>query len=224
MDQQLLNDIIQWDIKNWSKALKLWEPILKDKKLTKVLALGEREGGLSLYLALNNKHVTCTDYNKFEQTPLKLHKKYNVTDKITYSIENATSLNFEDNLFDIVVFKSMLGALRNNSNQEKAFQEAYRVLKPGGYLLFAENLEASSVHRYARKKFTKWGEKWHYPQLNNIIKHCNIFKSFEYKSYGFFSPFGRNEKQRVILSKLDYIFTPFTPKRWRYILFGIAKK
>lgn len=224
MDQQLLNDIIQWDIKNWSKALKLWEPILKDKKLTKTLALGEREGGLSLYLALNNKIVTCTDYHPFKQTPLNLHTKYNVANKIKYSLEDATNLSFEEEVFDIVIFKSMLGALRSGSNQEKALKEVYRVLKPGGYLLFAENLEASNIHRYARKKITKWGEKWHYPQLNNIIKHCNIFKSFEYKSYGFFSPFGRNRKQRVILSKLDYIFTPFTPKKWRYILFGVAKK
>ena len=46
-----LADIIQWDVKNWSKALDFWENHYSAKAGMKVLALGEREGGLSFYFA-----------------------------------------------------------------------------------------------------------------------------------------------------------------------------
>lgn len=224
MNQELLNDIVQWDVKNWSKLIKFWSPIIKEKSGNKALALGEREGGLTLWLALNGKEVTCTDYIQFDQTPLPLHVKYNVEDKINYKQEDATKLSFKDNYFDIIIFKSMLGALESNSNQQKALDEVFRVLKPNGVLLFAENLKASKLHQFARKKFTAWGEKWYYPSIKELETNCNKFNSFKYETNGFLSPFGRTEKQREKLSFLDKKFKFITPKNWTYILFGIAIK
>ena len=46
-------DIIEWDVVNWSKALTFWEKY--SKPITggsKVLEIGSRNGGLSLYAAL----------------------------------------------------------------------------------------------------------------------------------------------------------------------------
>jgi hypothetical protein len=44
--EKLLKDIFQWDIKNWSNVLPFWEEHFEFKKGMKVLALGEREGGM----------------------------------------------------------------------------------------------------------------------------------------------------------------------------------
>ncbi|MCT4582619.1 MAG: class I SAM-dependent methyltransferase [Flavobacteriales bacterium] len=224
MDQALVNDIIQWDIDNWSKALPFWEEKIDFNKHKKALALGEREGGLSLWLALLGIDVMCTDYHKFPETPLPLHKKHAITDQIKYGQENALNLSFKANSFDIIVFKSMIGALENPSNQKKAFDEAYRVLKPGGILIFAENIKATQAHQYARKKFTSWGNRWYYPTIKDLQKYSFNFESFQYQTTGLLSPFGRSEKQRKVLSKLDHFFCTVTPNEWKYILFGVARK
>ena len=44
-----LKDIIEWDIKNWSKALYFWKRYLPKQKEVQALAIGERNGGLSLW-------------------------------------------------------------------------------------------------------------------------------------------------------------------------------
>ncbi len=224
MDQGLIEDIIQWDIYNWSKALPFWESSIDIKRHKKVLALGEREGGLSLWLSLKGLYVTCTDYKSFESTPLKLHVKHKVTHQINYAQADATKLDFEANSFDIVIFKSMVGALGTPNKQQLAFDEAYRVLKPGGILIYAENLKATKVHQWARNRFTSWGERWYYPSIKELIGYSKNFESFQYKTIGFLSPFGRSEKQRKALSKFDHFFAPIIPKSWKYILISIARK
>jgi hypothetical protein len=52
-------DIIQWDIENWSKCLDFWDDNIDLKSPKKVLALGERQGGMSLYFGLNGHQVIC---------------------------------------------------------------------------------------------------------------------------------------------------------------------
>ena len=51
LSKKELTDIIQWDVKNWKNALSFWEAHFDIRPGMKVLALGEREGGLSLYFA-----------------------------------------------------------------------------------------------------------------------------------------------------------------------------
>ena len=166
MDKAIVKDIIQWDVSNWSKLIPIWTKKLKERK-GKVLAFGEREGGLSLFLALKGFEVTFTDYNDFpEDLPLEVHKKHNVTSSISYEKQDITSTTYSDNSYDVVVFKSVIGALGNIQDQVKALNEIYRILKPGGVLLFAENTRSSKVHQFARKKFTDWGHRWHYPSLD----------------------------------------------------------
>jgi len=117
-----------------------------------------------------------------------------------------------------------LGSLGTINLQQKAINELYRILKPGGYLLFAENLKGSYLHQIVRKKFIKWGRKWKYPKINELEKMVDKFSYVNKKTYGVISLFGRNEKQRAYLSFFDKILTIITPKRWRYILFAACKK
>jgi SAM-dependent methyltransferase len=167
-----VQDIIQWDILSWSKILRYWDAGIDYNNVTSCLELGGRQGGLSLWLALKGKKVICSDIygglasNAREQAEL-LHGKYHVRELITYQDIDATNIPYE-NYFDVIVFKSIIGGIGRNDNienQKKAFEEIYRALKPGGKLLFAENLAGSLLHKFARKKFVKWGKSWNYVSL-----------------------------------------------------------
>jgi len=221
---QELTDFVQWDVQNWGKAISFWQPYIDQVSKGKAAAFGEREGGVSLWLALNDVAVECSDYTVFESTPLEIHEKHQVSDRITYSQQDITSISFPDNSFDFVLFKSVIGALATKERQQAALDELHRILKPGGYLLFAENTEATGMHRFARKKFTNWGERWRYLKWKEMDQMLSKFKKTEKKSVGFFATFGRSEGQRKFLSKIDRVFSPLVPKSWRYIMIAACQK
>lgn len=54
---------------------------------------------------------------------------------VNYAITNAEALTFPDNTFDLV---TIAFGLRNVTNKDKALEEIYRVLKPGGQLMVLE--------------------------------------------------------------------------------------
>jgi ubiquinone/menaquinone biosynthesis C-methylase UbiE len=135
---------------------------------------------------------------------------------------DAIAIPFPDNSFDIVTFKSVLGALGTYKNQEKMINEIYRVLKPGGELWFAENLKASILHRAARRIYR--GNAWRYPSLKEIVSLCKPFASKSLKPYGFSAVFGRIESLQTLLGKIDRILDGIIPSRWKYIVFGVARK
>jgi len=64
---------------------------------------------------------------KLEKSPLQ--------NKIKFLLQDATNLEFADNSFDVV---SVAFGIRNVVDKNKALQEFYRVLKPGGQLLVLE--------------------------------------------------------------------------------------
>jgi len=49
------------------------------------------------------------------------------------------------------------------------------VLKPGGWLLFAENLKGSMLHRLLRKTFVRWANYWRYLVYR---KDLDLFRDF----------------------------------------------
>lgn len=56
-------------------------------------------------------------------------------DNIEYTLTNAEALAFPDNTFDLA---TIAFGLRNVTNKDKALEELYRVLKPGGQLMILE--------------------------------------------------------------------------------------
>lgn len=164
MNIQLIKDNIQWDVLTWSKAIAYWEKNVDWSKVEHCLELGGRQGGLSLWLAMKGKKVICSDLEDVELTAKSLHRKYNIENEISYEDIDATNIPYVE-YFDVIVFKSIIGGIAKIGIievQKKVFQEIYKALKPGGILLFAENLVASPLHQFARKKFNKWGDYWRY--------------------------------------------------------------
>lgn len=219
-----LEDIIQWDVKNWGSAISYWEDYYEIKPGMKVLAIGERGGGLSLYFALKGCDVVCSDFRDFPDSTKKLHEEYGVSSRITYAWADMRSLEFPDETFDIVVFKSVMGALDSYDDQMKSLGDIHRVLKKGGAFLFAENSTASALHRFMRKLFVKWEAKWRYvPDSEFEIWKTGFSAAFSEKK-GFIALFGRTEWQRKLLGHGDAFFSFFVPRSWRYIYFGVFIK
>jgi len=227
IDKELIEDIIEWDVANWSKSIIFWERKidLKDKNYS-CLELGGRMGGLSLFLAKNGNNVICSDLESPEELASDLHKKYGYESRISYQSIDATRIPYE-NKFDIVTFKSILGGIsRNGNNKLKkiTLDEIHKSLKPKGKLLFSENLEASFIHKFFRKRFVKWGTEWNYLKYYEIDELFSSYSKLEYITVGFWGTFGRTEKQRKFLGRIDNVFDKIVPKSKRYIVAGIAEK
>ncbi len=227
MTTELLTDIIQWDIKSWSKALNYWDKNVNWDKVNIALELGGKQGGLSLWLALKGKNTICSDLSDIKDTAEQLHKRYKITSLVQYQDIDATNIPYQ-NYFDLIVFKSIIGGIGRNDNyeiQKKVFEEIYKALKPGGKLLFAENLIASPIHKQLRKNFVKWGSYWRYISLAEIHDFLKIFSNYDIKTTGVIGSLGRNENQRKILSTIDeLILNKVCPENWKYIVYGIAEK
>lgn len=227
MTKKLTKDIIQWDVKSWSKALSYWDSNIEWDKVQNALELGGREGGLSLWLALKGKTTVCSDLKDVKNTAEHLHLRHNISSLIKYQDIDATNIPYENN-FDVIVFKSIIGGIGRNDNyeiQQKVFKEIYKALKPGGKLLFAENLIASSFHQRMRKRFVNWGSTWRYVSIKEMEEFLKDFSSYKINTTGILGTFGRNERQQNLLSTIDeLILNKVCPNNWKYISYGVAEK
>lgn len=217
-------DAFEWDSVNWSKCLHHWEPYMLPETHKNVLTVGEKNGGLSLLFALNGHQVTATDLIGVTENGKAMHKKYGVDDKISYGSADLTNLPFPDNSFDIVACKSVIVMLRSTENQKAAIKNIVRVLKPGGYFLFAENLRATAFHMYLRNKFQPWAHYTLYMDYHEKEKMFAQFSQKDFSAQGFLGTLIPNNTARILLGKIDTFLNPLLPDSVKYILFGACRK
>jgi SAM-dependent methyltransferase len=223
-----LAEFIEWDIRNWSAALDFWlAHTTQDMQKCLALELGSRNGGLSLWMALQGATVVSSDVQLPTQTASRLHQHHQVSHLIRYEAIDATHIPYKSK-FDVVLFKSMLGAVGRGGGKQlqvEAVKEMHKSLKCGGELFFAENLMGSPLHQFFRRKFVEWGTTWRYVSAAEMKEFLAPFSDVRYRTVGFAGAFGRSERQRGFLSFLDRtIFNYLVPETWRYIIIGIARK
>jgi SAM-dependent methyltransferase len=216
--------VIGWDVRNWARALPFWQRQIDLHRPRRALAIGERGGGLSLWLATQGIQVVCTDLGSSFERARELHERYGVSDLVTYEELDATAIARPDQSFDLVVFKSVIGALRTKERQEQAIGEMHRVLRPNGLLLFAENLVGSRLHAQMRSRFVPWEQAWRYIRLREVRELLAVFDTLELKTWGVVGLLGRTERQRDLLGRIDSLASPRVPPAWRYILFAACLK
>lgn len=219
-----LHDVLQWEVRSWSRALPLWEKYLPAVRPARALGLGEREGGLSLWLAHKGFDVQCTDLRPLPTATSELHARHTVSGTIAYAQADATALPYPDGTFHVVFFKSMLGALGTKEAQARAVREMHRVLRPGGVLLFAENLQGTPLHRALRRRFVAWDHYWRYLHPEQDRDLFSPFARLDDRCTGLWANLGRNETQRDLLARLDPLWTSIVPRRYRTIWYGVAVK
>lgn len=226
--KELIRDIVEWDVKNWWRAIEFWESKEADSfQGKKVLDIGGRSGGLSLYWALKGADVICSDISEdgFEKAK-RLHEKYGVENHIRYEVIDATQIPYE-NEFDVICFKSVLGGVGYDDNydrQKQMMRNIYAALKDEGRLYFCENLIASPIHQTARKRYVGWGKRWRYLKLQEICELTEDFSEVNKKTIGFFGVFGRKRWLSETLGEIDGCFDRYIKGEWRYIVTCVCNK
>ncbi|MBU1589058.1 MAG: class I SAM-dependent methyltransferase [Actinobacteria bacterium] len=221
---QLMRDIVTWDVRTWSTAVLFWESVLPTGRKLRCLELGAGPGGPSLWLALQGHEVLCTNWQNTEEQARPLHERYGVSG-IEYSDVDATRIPFE-NEFDLIVFKSVLGGVGTKADQDAAMRGIHRALKPGGTLIFAENLRATIFHRLARAiAYKVRGTSWRYVTIKELRPHLERYASHEVHATGFLSLFGPGERARNALAAADEaVFNRVVRESWHYVSYGTATK
>ena len=224
---RLLHDVLQWDVPAWRCALDLWSHVLPHAQGLRVLELGAAGGGVSLWWALRGAEVICSDVTSPAQhaTCQALHKRYGVA--LTYLAVDARRLPFPDASLDVVCLKSVLGGLRKGGADPKprVLAEIRRVLKPGGYLMTADNLAGHTLNMYLRQRFIPWAAGWEYFTRDAYL---DLFVDFSvrYTTAGLTSVWGRSTGQRCWLGHVDEVVErlPFDKSQWHYVGAVAAQK
>jgi SAM-dependent methyltransferase len=225
----LREDIVGWDVANWSRALDYWESRVGfDSAPGSALELGcGGNGGMSLWLAKHGCKVICSGYHAVEEAARVAHRAHGVESLIEYATVDARSIPYRE-AFDLVCYKSMLGRIVEDGSLQVArdvVAQISQALKPGGRLLFAENLASSRLHHALRQRWGTGKRRWRYFTIEELVELHSGFSAFEYTTFGFTGCLGRTEGQRRLLGHLDsHLLERIVPGRWHYIMAGIATK
>lgn len=242
MDGKLVNgkkvdlpydDILGWDVASWTPALAFLDAHLPcGGGGLRALELGcGTNGGLSLWLALRGFEVVCSAFNpRFEGVSPEAraaHSKFGVEGVVQYEEVDATAIPYRS-AFDVVCFKSVLGGIVREGDLSVVrgvLEQVRDALRPGGVLVFAENLEATRIHAQLRRRFGSGRDNWRYFEVAELAELLTRFASFEYETFGVLGCFGRNEAQRRFLAGVERVLPRMLfPASSRYILAGVAKK
>lgn len=218
---------------NWSELIRHWQPILDTlPRSSKVLAIGERNGGLSLWLALLGFDVVCSDLKEPTEAAIALHKKYSVAHKIQYKQFDVVNSTEDEAQYDIVIAKSVLGGLkaiktksatRNFSVQQQAVQNINQLLVTGGYFFSAENLQGGRLTKWLRR-ISKKDKGWRHLSYKELGDLFIGFTLVQIKTFGILPTLFSNSGLNACIYFFNKYVLSFAPNESRYISFVVAQK
>ena len=121
---------------------KMYGYIRKSIKNKTVLELATGTGIIAKNVADSAKYIDATD---FSEKMIEQAEKDNNIKNIRFSVQDACSLPYESNSYDVVIISN---ALHIMPNPEKALSEIRRVLKPDGILI-------APTYVWGKMKFTQ---------------------------------------------------------------------
>lgn len=229
MTEPALADVIGWDVRTWAPAVEAWERALPAGRLD-VLEVGAGPGGPSLWLALKGHRVVVSDLAATEAQARPLHERYGVAETIEYrDLDLTAGLPYRD-AFDVIVFKSVLGGLGGVDPElpGHALDEIRVALRPGGVLLWAENIRGNWMHRGARALAyrIRGVAMWQYPSLRRLKDLLTErFVDVDVRVGGVVAVFGTSEAARHRLAGADRaLLNRLVPASWHYMAYGSARK
>lgn len=225
--------IIEWDVLNWSQLLKYWQPIIEElPRDSKVLAIGERNGGLSLWLALLGFDVVCTDISDATQEAIALHKKHNVVHRIEYKKYDVVNDSINPEQYDIVIAKSVIGGLKSDRSnpstrsfevQKKAVDNIHRLLKPRGYFFSAENMKGGTVVSMMRGS-KNTANTWRYLSYQELKQLFGEYSLVQTKTFGILPTLFSVGTLNKFAHFLNKNLLNVMPASSKYIAFTVAQK
>ena len=221
-------DVLNWDVRTWGVALDAWKPVVAPAPpVLRCLEVGAGPGGPTLWLASQGHDVVCTNLAGTREQAFPLHERYGIAERVEYrDIDLREGLPYRDE-FDVVVFKSVLGGLGDDPTFARSvIAEIHAALKPGGVLLFAENLRGTVVHRAARAlAYRVRRSSWRYLTLDELRGLLDVFDDLDVRTNGVAAVFGPTERIRTALAGVDAAaLARMTPAKWRYMAYGVARK
>lgn len=221
-------DVLGWDVRTWSPALERWErEVGEAPPRLRCLEVGAGPGGPTLWLASRGHEVVCTNLANTEGQAAPLHRRFGVQDRVEYrDIDLREGLPYRDE-FDVVVFKSVLGGLGDDLGFARdVIDEIRAALRPGGVLLFAENIRGGLVHRAARAlAYRVRGTSWRYPTLDELRGLVTRVGEADLAVGGVAAVLGPTERVRRVLAGADRAaLDRLTPERWHYMAYGVARR
>lgn len=232
MTRPPVSDIIGWDVRTWGRAVDAWERALEalPSGPLDVLEVGAGPGGPSLWLALKGHRVVTSNLGESERLARPLHERYGVADRIEYrDLDLTAGLGYRES-FDVIVFKSVLGGLGSADPALPgiALDEVLVALRPGGLVLWAENLRGNWLHRGARSLAyrVRRARAWQYLTLRRLRELLGTrFADVELHVGGVLAVLGTSEAARDRLARADQaVFDRIVPASWHYMAYGTARK
>jgi len=226
---QLTRDVLGWDVRSWAPAFRFWDGIVDTAPpVLRCLEIGAGPGGPSLWLALKGHDVICSNRENTEAMASALHEQYGLAGRIAYEDIDATNIPYE-NEFDVIVFKSVLGGVGAFGGPELvqvAVDQMFAALKPGGRLIYAENLRATPIHRAARAlAYRLRRSAWRFVSIRELTNFLSRFRDHQLHTTGVLAVFGLTEGQRNALAAADdRILNRVAPRGWKYVAYGVATK
>jgi ubiquinone/menaquinone biosynthesis C-methylase UbiE len=146
---------------NWFCASSIWRFVTERKLLPwivsgyplgdHVLEVGAGPGATTEELLRRAGRVTSLEYDP--GFVARLAEKHKDKTRVTVVRGDAAALPFPDHSFSSVVAVLVLHHLRSREQQDYAFQEFHRVLRPGG-MFFAFEIRDGWLHRAGHYKST----------------------------------------------------------------------
>jgi len=182
-----MTEKMDWSDKQWKKLIieqrkGMWRPDTVEKfskwlnlrNGLKVADIGCGLGYLGFtfweYFGKGGKYNGIDISEDLIKDASKLSEKWAINGEVNFKVSDAYSLDFENNLFDIVMCQTLLMHLEN---PDKAISEMKRILKPGGIILCIEpdNLSHSI--------FDSFGSSLEETIEEQLTKHKTMYYAFK---------------------------------------------
>ena len=140
----------------WASEEKIFTRIFQPSDSLLELGCGAGRIALGLY-ELGYKNVLATDYAK-NMLNAGRHLARKLEYRIVFRLADAQSLEFEENIFDGIIFGfNGWTQIPGSKNRMRELHEVYRVLRPGAYFVFTTHDRDRSPHQnFWRGEAQRW--------------------------------------------------------------------